>query len=153
MELRILIVVAPEQEEVLGGRVPALVRRSVRRRPSAGMSATASTTSSAGDGENRLQHLAAAVRGRLRPRRRGVRAAASCGVPMAEIGTGDSKAIFGGMVVLRSRASISPAAGRFLPKLKGELQEAIRSVCDSEDTTQYAHGLRTYLDLKIIFKP
>jgi hypothetical protein len=105
MELRILIVVAPEQEEVLGGRVPALVRRSVRRRPSAGMSATASTTSSAGDGENRLQHLAAAVRGRLRPRRRGVRAAASCGVPMAETGTGDRKA----MVVLRSRASISPA--------------------------------------------
>jgi hypothetical protein len=118
MELRILIVVAPEHEEVLGGRVPALVRRSVRRRPSAGMSATASTTSSAGDGENRLQHLAAAVRGRLRPRRRGVRAAASCGVPMAETGTGDRKAIFGGMVVLRSRASISPAEGSISAETK-----------------------------------
>ena len=148
MELRILIVVAPEHEEVLGGRVPALVRRSVRRRPSAGMSATASTTSSAGDGENRLQHLAAAVRGRLRPRRRGVRAAASCGVPMAETGTGDRKAILGAWwcFVLEHRSR--PQRARFL---KGELLQAFRSVCDSEDTTQYAHGLRTYLDLKIIF--
>jgi hypothetical protein len=48
MELRILIVVASEHEEVLGGRSPALVRRSVRGKPSAGMSATASTTTSAG---------------------------------------------------------------------------------------------------------
>ena len=114
MELRILIVVAPEHEEVLGGRVPALVRRSVRRRPSAGMSATASTTSSAGDGENRLQHLAAAVRGRLRPRRRGVRAAASCGVPMAETGTGDREAILGAWwcFVLEHRSR--PQRARFL---------------------------------------
>ena len=52
--LRILVFVAPEHEEVLGGRRPALVRRSMLRRrapagPSAGMTATASTTTSAGE--------------------------------------------------------------------------------------------------------
>ena len=54
MLLRILVFVAPEHEEVLGGRRPALVRRSMLRRrapagPSAGMTATASTTTSAGE--------------------------------------------------------------------------------------------------------
>jgi hypothetical protein len=37
-----------------------------------------------------------------------------------------------------------------LPKLKGALWRAIRSDCASEDTTQYALGLRTFLDLNII---
>ncbi len=35
-------------------------------------------------------------------------------------------------------------------KLKDALWRAIRSVCESEDTTQYALGLRTFLDLNII---
>ena len=57
MELRMLVVVAPEHHELLGGRGPALVRcccgGDTSASPSAGMTATASTTTSAGDGQRR----------------------------------------------------------------------------------------------------
>ena len=57
MELRMLVVVAPEHHEVLGGRGPALVRcccdGDASASPSAGMTATASTFFTAGDGQRR----------------------------------------------------------------------------------------------------
>ena len=79
MELRMLVVVAPEHHELLGGRGPALVRcccgGDTSASPSAGMTATASTTTSAGDGQRRkggafdpvVAECASASKARRRP--------------------------------------------------------------------------------------